>query len=283
MFFSLICGTAGRTGELQRLLNSLAIQSHRQFELLLIDQNTDDRARRVLAAVPEANGVRLESPPGLCRALNLGLQHARGEAIGFPDDDCWYEPDFLTQLTGLFETHPQWDGISFPAADEEGRPSIARWDKQPGRLTKTNIGTRGCSTTVYYRRAVCERIGLFDESIGADISLVSPGSDIDYLHRVVRAGFHMEYQPHLVIRHPHALAEGVINEQAKRKRYQYGYGEGSIVRKYSVPLWYAGALMLFPFMRAIKHAAKGNNHLASNEWLTFRGRIDGWLLTRPQR
>lgn len=280
--FSLICGTAGRTWELERLLRSLAVQSHREFELLLIDQNTDDRAERILAAFPQIHGVRLQSPPGLCRAFNLGLRHAKGEVIGFPDDDCWYEPDFLEQLANLFQAHPDWDGLTVPTADEQGRPSIARWDKKPGRLTKANLGVRGgCWTTVYYRTNVCKRVGTFDESIGAGISLVNPGSDVDYLHRVVRAGFYVQYQPHLAVGHPQTLPDGIIDEQGKRKRYQYSYAEGSIARKYSVPLWYAGALVLFPFARAIKQAASGNGHLASKEWLTCRGRMDGWLQTRP--
>jgi glycosyltransferase involved in cell wall biosynthesis len=283
MFVSLICGTAGRVSELERLLRSLAAQSCQEFELLLIDQNTDDRAERILAAFPQVRGVRLQSPPGLCRAFNLGLRHAGGEVIGFPDDDCWYEPDFLEQLANLFQAHPHWDGLTVPTADEQGRPSIARWDKHPGRLTKTNIGMRGCSTGVYYRRHVCERVGTFDESIGAGISLVNPGSDVDYLHRVVRAGFDVQYQPHLAVRHPQTLPGDFTDEQGKRKRYQYGYGEGRIVRKYSVPLWYAGAIVLFPFMRAIKQGAIGNGHLALNEWLTFRGRLDGWMRTRPAR
>ncbi|MGA7292368.1 MAG: glycosyltransferase family A protein [Terriglobales bacterium] len=282
MFFSLICGTAGRTRELERMLASLATQLHRDFELLLVDQNADDRAERILATFPQLHVIRLQSPAGVCRAFNLGLRHATGEVIGFPDDDCWYEQDFLKRLANLFQAHSDWDGLTVPTADEQGRPSIARWDKHPGRLTKTNIGMRGCSTSVFYRRDVCEDIGTFDEAIGEGISLVNPGSDIDYLHRVIRGGFHVQYRTDLLVRHPQTLP-GIADEKGKRKRYQYGYGEGSMVRKYSVPLWYAGAIVLFPFARAIKQVVSGNGHLASKEWLTFRGRIDGWLQSRPLR
>ena len=280
--FSLICGTAGRVAELLRMLRSLESQSFRDFELLLIDQNSDDRVLTILASLPHGIHLRrIAASPGLCRALNLGLQQATGEIIAFPDDDCWYEPELLQQLADLFEAHPDWDGISVPARDEHGQPSIARWDRHPGPLTKSNLGMRGCSTTVFYRSRVCRRVGLFDESIGAGISLLSPGSDMDYLHRIVRAGFHVEYQPQLAVRHPQTLPDGVVGEAGKRKRYQYGFGEGSIARKYSVPLWYAAGIILFPLARALKQAATGKGHLATKEWLTFRGRMDGWLHTRP--
>jgi glycosyltransferase involved in cell wall biosynthesis len=279
--FTLICGTAGRTRELDRLLRSLAAQSYRQFDFLLIDQNTDDRAERILASFPEIAALRLHSPPGLCRALNLGLRNAAGDVIGFPDDDCWYQPDFLQQLANLFDTHPGWDGITVPTADEQGRRSICRWPKSPGSLTKTKIGLCGCSTSVFYRSAVCKRVGNFDESIGAGASLLNPGSDVDYLHRGVRAGFHLEYQPQLVVGHPQNLPTGIVDQQGKRKRYQSAYGEGSNSRKYSLPFWHAGALALFPLFRALKHALTLRTHLALNEWLTFQGRIVGWMRTQP--
>lgn len=284
MFFSLICGTAGRTDELERLLRSLALQSYRQFELLLVDQNADDRAARILASCPDANGIRLQASPGLCRALNLGLDRAKGDVIGFPDDDCRYDqPDFLEQLATLFRLHSDWDGITARTVDDEGRPSIARWGKEPGRLTKATLGFRGCSTTVFYRREAVKLIGKFDESIGADISLVNPGSDVDYLHRAIQAGFHLEYQPQLVVRHPQTLPEGFIDERGMRKRYEYGYGEGIIARKYSVPLWYIGFIVLFPAVAGIKHVLFGDPHLARKEWVLLRGRLAGWLKVAPAK
>jgi len=279
--FTLICGTAGRTRELERLLRSLAAQSYRRFELLLIDQNTDGRAERILASFPEIAALRLQSSPGLCRALNLGLRNATGDIIAFPDDDCWYQPDLLQQLADLFDTHPGWDAITVPTADEQGRRSICRWPKSPGSLTKTKLGFCGCATSVFYRRAICKRIGNFDESIGAGVSLLNPGSDIDYLHRAVRAGFHLEYQPQLVVGHPQNLPTGMVDQQGQRKRYQSAYGEGSNSRKYSLPLWHAAALALFPLLRALKHSLTLRTRLALNEWLTFQGRVDGWMRTQP--
>lgn len=282
--FSLICGTAGRISELTRMLRSVTVQTFRDFELLLIDQNSDDRVLKIIDSLPEKTGIeRVVASPGLCRALNLGLKSAQGEIIGFPDDDCWYPPDLLQSLSNLFDAHPEWDGITVPTADDKGIRSIARWAKRPGRLTPSNLGLRGCSTSIFYRREVCTRIGTFDETIGGGISPLSPGSDMDYLHRVVRAGLHLEYQPHLSVGHPQTLPTEATTEQGRHKRYIYGYGEGSIARKYSVPLWYPAAIIAFPLTRAIKHAVCGAHEHASREWLTFRGRLDGWIHTRPLR
>jgi hypothetical protein len=102
---------------------------------------------------------------------------------------------------------------------------------------------------------------------------------MDYLHRAVQAGFWMQYLPHLVVGHPQTLTAGAADEQGRRKRYNYGYGEGAIARKYSVPLWYAGGIVVCPMLRAIADALRGKREEASGEWLTFRGRLDGWLRT----
>ena len=284
MRFSLICGTAGRVFELTRMLRSVAVQTFQDFELLLIDQNSDDRVLRIIDSLPEKMRIeRVVASPGLCRALNSGLEMARGEIVGFPDDDCWYPPDLLQNLSALFDAHPEWDGITMPTVDENGVPSIARWAKSASRLTPSNLGLRGCSTSIFYRRHVCAQVGPFDETVGGGVSLLSPGSDMDYLHRVVRAGFHMEYRPQLVIHHPQTLPVDTTDERGRQKRYIYGYGEGSMARKYSLPLWYPAAIIGFPLARAIKQAALGSREQASLEWMTFRGRLSGWMRTRPAR
>jgi glycosyltransferase involved in cell wall biosynthesis len=46
--FSLIVGTLGRTNEFAVLLQSLAEQQMRDFELIVVDQNSDDRLTSML-------------------------------------------------------------------------------------------------------------------------------------------------------------------------------------------------------------------------------------------
>jgi len=41
--FSLICATLNREKELETLLESLAAQTYKRFELIIVDQNKDDR------------------------------------------------------------------------------------------------------------------------------------------------------------------------------------------------------------------------------------------------
>lgn len=280
--FSLICGTAGRITELEFMLRSLASQTAKDYELILVDQNVDERAARVIETLPDEMSIRrLTARPGLIAALNIGLLQAKGDILGFPDDDCWYSPDFLASLRALFESHPGWDGITVPTADSEGRPSIGKWHSSPGKLTHANAGFRGCSTSMFFRRIVYEKIGGFDENIGG--GLLSPSADMDYLHRAVRAGFHIEYRPELMIGHPQTLATKCNDEKSRNKRYSYGYGEGLIARKYSDSFRYSAGLIGAPLLRSILKTIRGKREEAASEWLTFRGRADGFRKKRASK
>ena len=103
MRFSLVVATLGRTTELQKLLKSLDQQTHRDFEIIVVDQNTDDRLLPVLSTFENRMEVRrLISVPGLSRARNVGLGTITGNVVCFPDDDCWYPSDLLARLNQLF-------------------------------------------------------------------------------------------------------------------------------------------------------------------------------------
>ena len=51
---SLIVATKDRVAELGRLLGSLENQVYREFEVIIVDQNPDDRLEAVLREVEEA-------------------------------------------------------------------------------------------------------------------------------------------------------------------------------------------------------------------------------------
>ncbi len=69
MSISLILSTFGRAAELARFLAYLDKQTFRDFELLVVDQNPDDRVDRVLDSRKSRFEIKhLRSRTGLCRA-----------------------------------------------------------------------------------------------------------------------------------------------------------------------------------------------------------------------
>ncbi len=83
MRFSLILGTVERTDELELSLAALDAQTHKDFELIVVDQNPDERLAPILAPYKDRFPlIHLRTTErGLSRAKNMGLKRgARSSA-----------------------------------------------------------------------------------------------------------------------------------------------------------------------------------------------------------
>ena len=107
---SLIVATRWRTDPLRTFLDSLVVQTFRGFEVVIVDQNSDDRLvplveeyRQLLHLIY----VRSKST-GKAAANNVGLTLFGGDIVAFPDDDCWYPHDLLRRVVHKFNCNPDW-------------------------------------------------------------------------------------------------------------------------------------------------------------------------------
>src|SRR5271167_276402 len=81
--FSLILATVGRTSELRPFLEHLQEQSHKNFELIVVDQNADGRLLPLIEPCKSRFPViHCRSAIGLSRARNVGLTLVSGDIIG---------------------------------------------------------------------------------------------------------------------------------------------------------------------------------------------------------
>jgi glycosyltransferase involved in cell wall biosynthesis len=89
--FSLIVPTLGRTEEAEKLFASLVEQKRSDLELIVVDQNDDDRLLPVLKDLPQNFSVihLKQQEKNVSLARNKGMDAATGEILAFPDDDCW--------------------------------------------------------------------------------------------------------------------------------------------------------------------------------------------------
>jgi glycosyltransferase involved in cell wall biosynthesis len=86
MRFSLVVATLGRDADIAALLDTLLAQGRLDFEVILVDQNDDDRLGPIEAAYASRVTLRRlrSSVRNANHARNLGLRHARGEIVTFP-------------------------------------------------------------------------------------------------------------------------------------------------------------------------------------------------------
>lgn len=83
-------------------IESLLNQSYKEFELLLIDDNSADEtyniAHNFAVKDERITLIRLEKNKGAAYARNYGSSLAKGEYIIFLDSDDTFEPDFLLKM-----------------------------------------------------------------------------------------------------------------------------------------------------------------------------------------
>jgi len=271
--FDLVVATIGRVEELDRLLESLAAQTHKGFRVLLVDQNEDDRLGAVLPRHPSLDVIRLQSSPGLSRARNAALHHLREELVAFPDDDCTFPRDLLERVAQRFADRPALDGLTGRAEDERGRSSPS-WSRVGATLTRDNLWNRAISFTIFLRRPVIEQVGSFDEQLGLGSGRPwSSGEEIDYLVRALSAGAHVEFDPTIVVVHENKkLSPTALRSVGARDGASIGY----ILRKHGYPVWMIGSTLVRPvggLLRAIAmlDAGRARFHLA-----TLGGRVRGY-------
>ncbi len=91
---------------LEKCLDSITGQTYTDLEILLIDDGSPDRCGEICdryADVDHRIQVFHTENHGLSSARNLGLEHAKGEYIGFVDSDDWIEPDMFARLLAAIE------------------------------------------------------------------------------------------------------------------------------------------------------------------------------------
>jgi glycosyltransferase involved in cell wall biosynthesis len=276
MDFSLILATIGRVREVETFLESLERQTCRSFELVIVDQNPDDRLALLVSRYRKRFIIRhLQSEPGLSRARNVGLGHLSGNVVAFPDDDCWYPQTLLEQVRDLLESGPQLEGVAGRCLTAAGT-TRGRWATRAAFLRKYNIFGRCISFAMFLRRSLVEKIGPFDESLGLGSGSRWQGAeDYDYLLRAALSDSAVYYDPQVVVYHPELTS--AFDETDRRKRYGNALGFGRFLKKHHYPL----AFVAYYSTRYLGDAAlsfgRGNIAKARYRWATLIGTFEGWL------
>lgn len=101
--------TIGRLEYIFQTLDSLRKQTLQNYELLILDNGSDQSAANKLVAYaatdPKARILRSEERLPMFRNFNRGLAAARGRYVTFFHDDDMYEPTFLERTTSMLNSH----------------------------------------------------------------------------------------------------------------------------------------------------------------------------------
>lgn len=201
---SIIVCTYNRANSLKDTLNALLAlnaKSFREWEVLIVDNNSNDHTRQVVERMqhdwPRLRYV-FEPTQGLSHARNRGISESSGDVILFTDDDVLPEPDWLeTTLTGL----------DYHQADACGGYIAPIWEVPPPPwLTSRFYGFLAVRTdrnddyvvsdpalapygaNMAMRRHVFECVGTFDTNRGRSGKTLASGEDGELFERIIAVG-----------------------------------------------------------------------------------------------
>jgi glycosyltransferase involved in cell wall biosynthesis len=274
--FSLILATVGRRHEVRTFLDSLSAQSYRNFELVVVDQNDDDRISSLLASYSNKFHIKhVRAKKGLSRARNVGLRNSEADVIAFPDDDCEYLPNTLERVERFFAERPGIDGLTGRSVDKNGNVSSGGCDSKGGFIGVYNVWNRGVSIAIFLRTEIVRGLE-FDESLGAGAKTRwGSGEETDYLLNVLKCGGKLYYDPTLCVLHPQVMLP--YDREALRKAYVYGCGMGRVLSKHEMPLRFKLKWLTRSLGGAVLSLTKFQTFGAAYYWNTFRGRLRGML------
>lgn len=275
MRFSLILATVGRVAEVERFLNSLREQTYRDFELVVVDQNPDDRLSAVLGPYKGSFPIihTRTSKRGLSKARNLGLEHSHGDVIAFPDDDCRYPVDLLARVADHLASRPGLDGLTGRSVDDRGETSSGRFATGAGSVDRLNVWARGISFAIFVRSRSVRGLR-FDETLGAGAETIwGSGEETDYLLRLLDRGGEIHYDPELTVFHPASTPP--YDARARRKAYEYGCGMGHLLRRHGYPPGAKAMRLVRPLGGTMLSAVSLKADKAGYHWNIFKGRVRG--------
>ena len=232
--FSLVVCTLRRRDELAELFESLLREGRQDFEVLLVDQNTDDGlveiVRRFQAHFPLEH-IRMAGT-GASRARNLGMDHARGELIGFPDDDCRYLDGYLAAVDKVFSEDATISCISGNSVAVD-RPVGADWRTDATDLDAVTVLNRCQEFTVFVRRQSLRGLR-YNNLLGVGAQTLWGADEApDLLIRLIHAGCRLVYFPRLLVYHPNKIA--TITPATLHRAASYARGRGCLFRLHRFP------------------------------------------------
>jgi hypothetical protein len=108
---SVVLSTHNRSALVQRAITSVMAQSYTNWELVVVDDASNDDTPQVLRAFtdPRIQVLRREEQGGASATRNAGLEKVRGEYIAYLDDDNVMHPHWLRGVAWAFELNPDAD------------------------------------------------------------------------------------------------------------------------------------------------------------------------------
>lgn len=203
--FSIVIPLYNRPREIDELLESLARQSCKDFDVVVVEDGSYDRGEAECARWAEHLSLRYDyiTNRGPAGARNHGATLCEGEYVVFFDSDCLIPPDYIRLAKEFLADAP---GVALWGGPDAAHPSFTPIQKAISYAMTSPFSTGGIrggserADTFYprtfnlgVRRDAFDAVGGF-----ADMRY---GEDVDFSMRVLEAGYASQLRRELFVYH----------------------------------------------------------------------------------
>jgi glycosyltransferase involved in cell wall biosynthesis len=213
VLISVVICTHNRAALLAEALRTLCEQAldSNEYEVIVVDNDSTDHTR----SVTEEFALRfpnirycLETKIGLSHARNRGWQEARGEYVAYTDDDCKLPSQWLSVAKEIIEqkSFGLFGGPFFPFYDspkplwfKDSYRSLGFGDEARFLTKREDL----IGNNLFIRRALLEKFGGFDASLGMNGKQIAYGEETELQMRMRKLMPDLEifYDPRLYVYH----------------------------------------------------------------------------------
>lgn len=205
---------------LEDCLRGMALQTHREVEVIVVDDgSTDGTADRLRDQWKGVRSVVLPDNRGFAVAMNAGFRAATGDLLIALNNDAVPGEEFVAEMAASADAGYDMVASRVILADRDVVDSAGievlrdggsreRWRNLPAgdpRVLRPGEVFGPSAAAALYSRRMLERVGAFDETFEAYYE------DVDLAWRGRIAGLRCAYNPSARVRHVHSATWGRLS------------------------------------------------------------------------
>jgi len=204
MFFSIIIPLYNRPQEIKELLESLVLQTYKQFEVLVIEDGSIDDAGEIVQSFSDKLDIKyfVKANEGQGFTRNFGFERAKGGYFVVFDSDCLIPEDYL-QIVNDSLAKDYLDAYGGPDDSHHSFTPVQKAISYAMTSPFTTGGTRGSKKAIgeFHPRSFNMGISrqVWEKAGGFIITRL--GEDIEFSIRIHSLGFKIGLMPDAKVYH----------------------------------------------------------------------------------